>query len=390
MYIKFLLALAVLLCASSVDIFLSRAGMLVGGSLTGIILIFVCFIAILINDKGSFFVRDFKSFPVGAVGLLLLFIIWALCSVFYSPDINIAITAFFRYALYFVVAILIGVFALDARYKSAVSFGIFISLIVVCGTIWVDVIYPRKYFSDSARPAGILMNPNAAAQSATILLLLAFIMFKSAIALFIMITFVIISVLATLSRSGFLLLIVCLASGLYLCRNSAFNLSLVKVVSILGIILGGVATTFIYFSGTTNITLLNRIDSIVKGGALLDLDDPRVHLATRYFEIWQQNPLLGYGTASTYGGEFDVIGATHNLYIKILVENGIFGLAIFIVSLLCFLLGSIARAGLGYIFPWSLIFVWGLFANTLLDSRLFYLVIVLLALSPSILHGKKY
>ncbi|WP_235040395.1 O-antigen ligase family protein [Vreelandella profundi] len=389
MFLEFLIVISVFLCVSGLDIYLSRSGYLVGGSLIGVLFVLGMFFILAMKSNGHIKINNASIWPLISLWAFFSFLIWVLCSVFFAPDIVSAGLAFFRYCLYMLVAIFIGIIVLMPSYKKYVTAGVIVAILLICGTIWVDVISPKKYFSEGARPAGIMINPNAGAQAATMLLLLAFVLLRSTRSLLIIMGFVAVSVLVTLSRSGFLLLFLCILSGFYLRKEIGFSFNYKFLVSVAVISLFLVGSAFVYFNMVVNLTVLNRLEYMFSDGGFVDLDDPRVQLAKKYFDLWLERPILGFGTASTYSGEFDIKGATHNLYLKILVENGVIGLSFFIISLLCFMFGNCIRSGWGYVLPWCLVAAWGVFANGLLDNRLFYIVIVILSLSPAIMRVNK-
>jgi O-antigen ligase len=376
---KVALLVALVLCLSGLDIFLSRLGVLPGASLMGIFVVLVSFIIYSIRVRVRYRLSAMRLKSIHVLSFIFVFLVWVFFSSMYAPNVIDALTASVRYSIYFITAILLMLHWGEDEFQSVFNLAISSSLIIICGSIWWDFLSNTTMFGTGLRPAGIMLNPNAAAQSAVMLLQLAFLSFKSSRVIYFMVALVSLSIFATLSRSGLVLLFVCLLSGLILRRNQGLfridlkSLSLIVVSLSLFFVL-----LWTYISSISNITIINRIGYMFSGGGFVDLNDPRIVLLQQYSSEWLEKPYLGYGTASSYRNESAILGATHNVFIKVLFENGLVGATILFISLTLLFFVSLRRVGSSIIFPWIVVLSWGIFTNTILDSRLFYSMIVAL------------
>lgn len=232
-----------------------------------------------------------------------------------------------------------------------------------------------------------MINPNGAAQSATALLLIAGLVIESNKKFYFLGALVIMSVLVTLSRSGIVLSSLALFACFYY-RSHYERFLTMKNTAIVAVafFLAAVGGAY-YLASTENVTILSRIEYLVSGQGFFDVEDPRIQLAKKYIDLWLQKPLLGFGTAATYSGDFNIVGATHNLYIKILVENGLLGLIMFLVALITCLFVSSNPIRFGVYIGWLVVIGWGFFANSLLDNRLFYTLVLVLVFSQSFMKS---
>src|SRR5690554_3979295 len=383
--VRCLFFFAVFFSVSGFDIFLSRKGLYPGGTLSTISFIAALFSFKSLDRSNWFWER--RQYRYFAFCLLFLgFVMWALFSIFWTPDKVSGVVAAVRYLMYFLSAVIIVSFFVDDEYKDIAKISVVAAILVVSLSIWMDLLYPRTFFGDSLRPAGIGMNPNASAQTLSMLLIMAFLIINISRLFYVLIFVAIVSVLLTLSRSGILLVLFTCISGLLLHRKVSITSLVVAFVFSLVLVLFIYPVVISSSSLGDNTTLSNRIDYLVSGGGMVDLDDPRVVVAERYFSIWLEKPFLGYGVASTDDQDAFFGKATHNLYLKVLVENGLIG---FLIALVFFTASAILSArksgGLMVLF-WVPIGIWGLFSNSIFDNRLFYIVFVSLIFFPLFSH----
>lgn len=368
------------LALSSFDIYLGRKDVLSGASAIGTSL---CFLAIIVSVfRNGPVIRSpprIRRALLTSGVLYSLFLLWALIGVALSPTPSEGWLALARYAIYPMAVVPLAVIGLRQDSRQALRRAIFLALVLVAGSVAFDFFVPRT-FSAGLRPGGILSNPNGAAQTVVMLLLALAMVGGSRKMLFLAFPIAVFAVLVTLSRSGIIMLVLAfVAIGRMqgrVSRRQAIKLAFGGLV-----VLAAVAFTKAYLDQRTNATFAARWDRISSWSNVVDVNDPRVVLLKQYLNAWTENPILGAGTASSMSGLDGVLGATHNLYAKVLFENGAVGFVLIaLAALSVFARVSRASAPRGLAMVVGILLVWGLFTNTLLDNRLAYFMMALVLL----------
>jgi O-antigen ligase len=375
------LFLGAALALSGLDIYLGRTEILAGASAIGSSL---CFLAITLHvfRKGPV-VRSSPATRRAIFTTVIfysLFILWALIGIAFSSATEDGWSALARYIVYPLAIVPIAAIGLRQESLKALQKAVLVALVIVAGSIVYDFFFPRT-FSAGLRPGGILSNPNGAAQGVVMLLVAMALVGASRKMLLVAIPFAVFAVLVTLSRSGLILL--CL--GLVAIARMQGRLSKSQAVKLAFggfILLGAFAFTKAYLDQRTNVTFASRWERISSLDNVVDLNDPRVVLLRQYLTAWTEHPILGAGTASSMSGLNGVLGATHNLYAKVLFENGAVGLALLgLAALSIFMRAGRAKAPRGLLLVIGILLAWGVFTNTLLDNRLAYFMAALVLLT---------
>lgn len=381
-----LLFFCVLVSLSSVDIFLARAGILPLASALGVALCFVLVAFWLSVDRLGLMLRV----PSGTTRNLRLpaflytvFIAWSLLSLVWVHDSSIGTSALLRYAMYPLAMGAIVVAGSHEQMRNTIKCAVVFALGVVTITVLWDFVFPRT-FSETLRPAGILGNPNGAAQTVCALLLAVFMADVRGRVIWIAAGVGALAVLVTLSRSGALLL------GVVLAIIALGQYGLVNRYGPFKILAGLICFIMFLFlaqeiiGGQENITYANRWNSISTLSGIIDLDDPRIHLIREYLAAWLRHPVMGAGVAASIGFDDGIVGAAHNLYAKVLYESGLVGALLLGMAFSALVLSSFHKRREGRVVTllcWGFIILWGLFTNTLLDNRLAYYLVLSIGLS---------
>jgi O-Antigen ligase len=180
-----------------------------------------------------------------------------------------------------------------------------------------DVMFPGTFSNDPGRAAGLYVNPNVSGIS---------LVFGCAIGLstirsrwwqeaFVLISFI--GVLMTFSREAIL------AFGcVVVCGNLSGRLALRRLT-----VVGGVAVALFVAFNMGNNLLSEKVASTDKWSRLSSYSDSsatgRAHLAERTLSAFEEAPLLGQGFGT--GFFWDDLGS-HNFYLSLLADHGIFGI----------------------------------------------------------------
>ena len=136
----------------------------------------------------------------------------------------------------------------------------------------------------------------------------------------------IIGVFCTVSRMGVMVLLIVFA---FLFKKNIKHITFYVFMGIIAIIFFGFAKDLYTQRRTVTTTVSGRI-SLDASASM------RIHLAKTAFLLWLKNPLFGVGlnnfdqAAKEQLGERKVMGSTHNAYLQLLSEQGIFSLLIYI------------------------------------------------------------
>jgi O-antigen ligase len=216
-------------------------------------------------------------------------------------------------------------------------------LVIACGLNWFDVLFPSRLVplgfqgANPGRGAGLFINANGAAAfvlMATIAVLPYAPMRARAAVLLVCVT----AVAPTFSRFGWIfaaLLIVMAIILKLLDRRQVLVILLTVPLLLAG---AGVYYEFMLQSGNEN--LIGRLAWFQTFGEQYDFSmRERAFVAQRAWERFLDSPLYGHGIGVTLAKGARV--GTHNMYVLLMAEQGLIGLALYLS-----LLGILAHKGL--------------------------------------------
>lgn len=381
--LKLTFILAAVLSLSSIDIYLARVGLIPGASLIGISLSLMALFMMLKMSSWRFAFNIELAQTRVAISILTMLMLWGFIGSLYNPSPLDGFIASTRSTIYIINSIIICFIAQATFGNRWMLQATEVAIVIVCGSVIINPLFPELFPTSTARPAGILINPNASAQTAACLFSI-YIMLKPSNnkKTYIAFTLSVSAAALTLSRSG---IILCAVSTAFWLFGQHHSKSKPGTYQILLILISLAAAPFIatHLISSENATLTNRVAQLSEAQSFTDMNDPRVQLAKKYLNLWTDSPLIGHGTNFT-SGDFDQLeGATHNIYVKILAENGVIGLSIYIALFLCGTTSAIINNRKSILAAWSILFAWGFFANTLFDNRAFWIFLLITAISST-------
>ncbi len=130
--------------------------------------------------------------------------------------------------------------------------------------------------------------------------------------------------------------------------------------------------------GVLNLNVLERISFFTAGTRTDDSANERKAVAHRAWDLFGQQPILGWGTgASRHIEGFDV--GTHNIYLAMMVDHGLLGLFVIPILILAVLWGANRRT-MDVTIPFtSFILIWGMFSHNVLEERFILFSVALVA-----------
>jgi O-antigen ligase len=257
------------------------------------------------------------------------------------------------------------------------AFAVFLS------SVFWDAYVPGTFTLVPDRAAGLAQNPNVSAFVLVVLCCCLVDFERHHVGNLVVIALTSLGVLATMSRGGGLLL--SMLFGFYCYRIVRLNRYQVgRLLRYGAVLLVAVAVIFmagVYFvraAGMFSLSFQPRLGMLSGEADLVPSDESRVELVAQSLDAVIESPVLGYGTGHTYSWET----GPHNIYLQQWVNNGLPGLAAYLM-----LLGACARVFFKRQYPpgqlfVSLIAVQGFFNHNLLEERAFLALLgVLLTLS---------
>lgn len=221
-------------------------------------------------------------------------------------------------------------------------------VLMACAFNWLDVLRPHRFvpqgFEDSTpgRGAGFFVNPNTAAAFIALgtLAALPLIPMRLRTALLVAAVF---GVAATFSRSGFVL--IALTAGLAVAFRLVSRVQGVMLIVGLPLLVAGVSMSYDYLmaaSENRNVqTVVQRLAWFQDMGEEDEAVEGRRYGAKRAWETFLDYPVTGRGTGATSRSIHQE--GPHNMYLKLLAEQGVIGLLLYI-SLILILVGRGRRA----------------------------------------------
>lgn len=219
-----------------------------------------------------------------------------------------------------------------------VTVGLFFSLVIGGASVVAEQLYPEFFYgagmSIIGRPAGLYLNPNSAGIA---LLIITAVLIprisKKYIMYAIWISFI--GIVMSFSRGALLGWALILIFSVYFGYLHRYNLYIVGAIYATIVIFSNQALyIFELFLGNDQdySNILDRFSWFVGNSDLQDSSyDERKYISNYAWDFFWSNPIFGNGLGFTWGWGVDV--NTHNLFLRHIVEYGVFGL-IFIPTLL--------------------------------------------------------
>ena len=215
----------------------------------------------------------------------------------------------------------------------------FIAACVTTLTVWHDLLFPYFYLpqdsplSNPGRGAGLFLNANMAANAIIVTSIAAVAFIKKHNRIWIM-PLLVFGVFPTLSRGGlttaFMVALLIPLLGLTSNRKLLFRLAIAApfVIVVIKTLLNRSIETASY--ETSNI--LGRINFVLGRNLALLEDEGRYFYIFEAISLWKKFPFFGAGIGITESPNkfWPYTQGTHNLYLKLLAEQGAIGLLVFL------------------------------------------------------------
>lgn len=208
-------------------------------------------------------------------------------------------------------------------------------LLVFVGSVAYELAHPGTFSDVSSRVSGFVRNPNQGALTITLLTLMA-VRYTRVHALDLVVLLLgFLAVFATLSRSGQLTFAVFVLNYLYFTGRGRRRQQLVWIPVIVLIL---VPLAFFAVSALTGeFEIFNdpnaqrRLATFAfSNEAVYESDDIRLSLVPQYLALIDEMPLLGHGA----GFSNSLPQGPHNMYLELWVNNGLFGVLLYVWLLL--------------------------------------------------------
>lgn len=285
------------------------------------------------------------------------------------------------------------------------SYVLFATAIFISVTYWHDFLVPFFYvpqnfiLSNPGRAAGLYINANQAGNALVLIGITAMPVISQKLRIY-LICAVIFGVVPTFSRSSILMGVVALFFWIKFGYIKGYQVVYAIFAGILLFIVGSVFFEYGLSSSDINSSnVTNRLGFFTgESGAQDDSADERLFVAGLAWDIFLRNPFFGIGVGATRMGgvgDWGFFQSTHNMYLLNMVEQGIFGLLLYLSFLwlifskgYLFIRYSTNESGrnIGYsiiLLAAYYLFI-GLFSHTLLEESVGFMSLAFLIIS-----GKK-
>lgn len=345
---KYVIAILLILFASYADIFLYRIGIAPAEPSKFFIPLFLglCLIKYSIHDFWDLLKSHSFKF---LVAVLLFSVVYAAIS---PGDLETIKTDIFLN----IITIFIYIFAVHffrTENKKLVFIVMFFALLSIGGSVTYDFFIGLPKFniklSEALRKGGFGENPNQAASAIKFLALGCLVLIhKQKNIRILIISIMVISVFLTLSRSGFVSVVLILIFGSINNWEPKFHITAPKFfkrIFTMGLLFTSLFFALVLFSnvikenfpGFTRGTAGARIDMLTgqgKGNVIAEdigSGGGRGDLLLMYFDKFKENP-FGYGTEYTGAKRFNDLN-THNYYLFLAVNFGFLALILYLIYL---------------------------------------------------------
>jgi len=245
------------------------------------------------------------------------------------------------YSLMIVYAV--ATLASDAN-RRAVGWVIAACVLMACAFNWIDVLRPYRFVPEGieggadGRGAGLFVNPNAAASFVVMGTIAALAMIPQRFRGLLLIA-ALFGVAATVSRGGFVLIVVTILGAIILKLLSRTQRILLIVA--IPLLIGGVSLAYDFLIDESDNRRMHKIVERLDWFQEMDEEDSAVEGrrfgAAQAWRIFLESPLTGRGTGVTSLAVRQ--DGPHNMYLLLMAEQGILGLLLY-VSLFGILLKS--------------------------------------------------
>lgn len=230
------------------------------------------------------------------------------------------------------VFVVVTVLALQADLDRTLAIAAFVIVAVGAALNLYELFLQNNFWSTApGRSAGLYVNPNISSEALLGygLVFLTARVAKLTIVDLILMALVIVSVFASFSRAGILVSLVLL---------TAAALMRVQRKHIPRVAVGGMAILLLAFAFASyvvrNVDLSEdatvRISSLIEAWGVGDYRENRGLTALAWLELAMENPLVGAGVGTIY----EMTEGPHNMFVAMMVDYGVFGLAVYILIIL--------------------------------------------------------
>jgi O-antigen ligase len=130
--------------------------------------------------------------------------------------------------------------------------------------------------------------------------------------------------------------------------------------------------------GALNANDFQRLKFFSQGNVQDDSAEERQALAAYAISLWEQKPILGWGTGAGQNLEGFSLGA-HNIYLALMIDHGLAG-ALIMPWLLLAIIWGLRKKTFDVAIPYVLFIVlWGFFSHNVLEERFTLLTMALIA-----------
>ncbi len=254
-----------------------------------------------------------------------------------------------------------------------------------CGAIWVDLVYPGTFSGLETRAAGFAGNSNWGGRIIIFLAIASIQWEKNNLRNLLILVISGLAVFATLSVGCLVLYLMVLIGYLVLKlrqqKSEHFVMKLALIPTVLVLILFVIQPVMLNmmedskaFSNKNSQDRIDQILNMTRGDFTFATDHSRSHLVDEYWELISAEPLVGYGTGSSLSRS----KRPHNIYIKHWMENGLLGIVILVVFIICaFIHFRILRDTRGMMLVF-IFFMSGFFDHNLLQYKTFVVLLGIL------------
>jgi O-antigen ligase len=216
----------------------------------------------------------------------------------------------------------------------ALRWALALTILALGASILYDAFFPGTFSTIDSRPAGFAMNANAAALLSIAALVILVDYHKIRTVDLLMIIFVLISTILTLSRGGLLLCIV--AMVIYFSYHSRQSSALQRILVLL--MLGGslfivlsFAKTIVGETGLLEVgSVQGRLDMLLLKDSFYNADESRIGDFRTFLAMALQRPFLGYGPGFSIVDKAGLEQGPHNMYLRAWIDLGVFGLVAYL------------------------------------------------------------
>lgn len=262
----------------------------------------------------------------------------------------------------------------------AVMVSAIVVVVVVAGVNIYEWRNPGLFSTVAGRSAGMLSNPNEAALTIVLMLgLLASLGLRPSL-MAPLIVLGTVGVYFSLSRSGWLMLVLFILSYLFFAFQAQRRLVLTGLF--VAVLSGAMLAWFVDFEPFLEDRNISQRITALRGGGIVDIDDTgRLTLLSKSFEAIAQAPFAGYGTTASAE-----VFSPHNMLFGVMLDNGIAGLVLFVggMGTLVTAAWRRTRGDLMVLLP---MIVSILFSHNLVDSTAYLFCWIVCA---SNLHGEAF